>query len=386
MAVYKIFPTKDATIYSEQANMNAGLDEILECSSYIKNDTPQVSRYLMKFSSTGMNDILDNKIGSALFKVNIRNFSANTTGLTLDNKLYFYPISGSWAMGTGKYQDSSSVEDGVSWNWRTYSGSSAWPTAGFEAYTTASFSTAKPGGGVWYTGSSLGLNVLHTQSFNYPDSVDVNIDVTDTILTWYSGSLPNEGFIVKQPNEFEFVNNRNNDTYFKYFSIDTHTIYPPELEFKWDDYSFSTGSSTNTILTTPSALISIYNNVGTYYSGSVSKFRIEATPKYPTRTFMTSSLYTTNYYLPESSSLYAIKDSATNEMIVDFDTDYTRINADVSSSYFTLYPSGLEPERNYSVMVKIEIDGEIIIFDEDLIFKVKGGITFDSSTVDLGAQ
>ena len=32
MAVYKIFPTKDATIYSQYPNKNTGLDPILESS------------------------------------------------------------------------------------------------------------------------------------------------------------------------------------------------------------------------------------------------------------------------------------------------------------------------------------------------------------------
>ena len=30
MAVYKLFPTKDATLYSILPNMNTGLDEIIE--------------------------------------------------------------------------------------------------------------------------------------------------------------------------------------------------------------------------------------------------------------------------------------------------------------------------------------------------------------------
>ena len=30
MAVYKIFPTKDATLYSQYNEMNTGLDEIIE--------------------------------------------------------------------------------------------------------------------------------------------------------------------------------------------------------------------------------------------------------------------------------------------------------------------------------------------------------------------
>ena len=66
MAVYKIFPTKDATIYSLFPNMNTGLDEIIESSqtqiSSANNGNPQVSRFLIQFSSEEINDIINNKI------------------------------------------------------------------------------------------------------------------------------------------------------------------------------------------------------------------------------------------------------------------------------------------------------------------------------------
>ena len=52
MAVYKIYPTKDSTIYSEYPSMNTGLDQILEASTYVKNAAGQTSRYLLKFSQT----------------------------------------------------------------------------------------------------------------------------------------------------------------------------------------------------------------------------------------------------------------------------------------------------------------------------------------------
>ena len=50
MAVYKIFPSKDTTLYSMFPNMNTGLDEIIEASetSIAPTDpNPQVSRFLI---------------------------------------------------------------------------------------------------------------------------------------------------------------------------------------------------------------------------------------------------------------------------------------------------------------------------------------------------
>lgn len=370
MAVYKIYPTKDASIYTEYPAMNTGIDEILECSTYIRDGNVQASRYLIQFSDSEINDIVDNKISGSSFKTYLKNYDALVTGLNSDSTIYFYPTSGSWDMGTGRFENSPETVNGVSWGYQDYSGSTAWPTSSFGDYATASFQSTVPGGGVWYTGSSLGLDVVHTQSFNYSDPTDIKVDVTNTVLTWYSGGFDNNGFLVKQKNSDEFVNDSAKTTTLKFFSIDTHTIYPPQLEFRWDDYTFSTGSSSNTVLSTPQSFMSVYNNEEVYYSESIARFRISAIPKNPTRTFTTSSLYTTNYYLPEDVSLYAVKDTMTNDYIIDFDSSYTKISADETSSYFDIYMSGLEPERYYTILIKTVIDGTTKIFDEDIRFKV----------------
>ena len=380
MAVYKIFPEKDATMYTEFPSKNTGLDQLLEASTYLSDATPQVSRYLIKFPTSQIAEVFDNKITNGEYKVYLKNFNALVTGLNLDSNLEFYPASGNWGMGTGRYNDSPEVTNGVSWAWLDYSGSTEWPSSGFPAYVTASFEDALPGGGNWYTGSNLSLDpVTQSQTFNYSDTKDIIVDVSNTVETWYSYSVDssngfeNQGFLIKQPDATEFVNTPANTTIFRYFSIDTHTIYPPELEFRYNDYTFDTGSSTNTTLPQVESFISIYNNAGTYYSESVPRLRFAAMPKYPDRVFLTASLYNTNYYLPESQSLYAIKDTDTNEFVIDFDSEYTRISADATSSYFDLYCNGLEPERYYTVLVKTTIGGVTKVFDENIMFKVAKG-------------
>lgn len=380
MAIYKIYPEKDASIYSEFPSRNTGLDSILEASNYQSNGSGQVSRYLIKFSTNQISDIYNNKISGQDYKVYLKNFNAVITGINLDRILEFYPISGDWGMGTGHFNDSPEVTNGCSWVWRDYSGSTEWPTASFDAFVTASFPNTNKGGGNWYTGSNLSLDpVTQSQTFTYADSKDIVVDVTNTVETWYSYSLdsgngfPNQGFIVKQTDSNEFVNNLNNNAIFRFFSIDTNTIYPPQLEFRYNDYIFNTGSSTNTILSDVESFISIYNNKEIYYSESVPRFRISAMPKYPDRQFITASYYTTNYYLPESQSLYAIKDTSTNEYVIDFDSEYTRISADATSSYFDLYCNGLEPERYYTILIKTTINGVVKVFNEDIRFKVANG-------------
>ena len=378
MAIYKIFPTKDASIYTENVNMNTGLDQILEASTYMYLGDPQISRYLIEFSSNEISDIITNKISGSSYKTFLNNYAAVVTGLNKDTKLNIYPVSGSWNMGAGHFRDLPATTNGVSWKWQTYEDSNQWGTSSFGAYATASFSSSI-GGGTWYTGSNLGLDVVHTQSFNYSDSIDINIDVTNTVNTWYSNSLdsgdgfPNDGFIIKQDSTDEFNVSNNNSHTFRYFSIDTNTIYPPQLEFRWDDSSFNTGSSTNTVLSQAESFINIYNNTGVYYSESVARFRLSAIPKYPDRQFITSSYYTQNYYLPENVSQYAIKDTETNEFVINFDSSFTKISSDETSSYFDVYMSGLEPERYYTVLVKTKLDNTTKVFDENILFKVAKG-------------
>ena len=319
------------------------------------------------------------------FGVDLRNSAAVVNGLNLDQELKIYAISGSWGMGSGRLFNDPSSTDGASWMWRTHSGSDAgaqkWQTVNpFEPYATASFIAGEEGGGTWYTGSNLGLPIIQSQSFSYGIGVDLSIDVTNTIKTWFTNSLvdntiglPNDGFLVKQSSSREFINSPAVTATFRYFSIDTNTIYPPLLDLKWNDQYYDTGSSNNTTIGTPEAFMSVYNNVGTYYSQSVERFRIAAIPKYPDVVFQTASLYTTNFYLPKGVSTYAIKDTDTNEFVIPFDETYTQISADSTSSYFDVYMNGLEPERYYTILIKTVLDGTTQVFDEDILFKVTNG-------------
>ena len=250
----------------------------------------------------------------------------------------------------------------------------------FGAYVEASWSGSAEGGGNWYTGSNLGLDVVQEKIFKYGQGIDLDIDVTDTVTTWYTNSLasnalgfPNDGFLVKQSSSREFVNSKNFEATFRYFSVDTNTIYPPALNLKWNDYCFATGSTNQSVLATQESFVNIYNNAGTYYSESVPRLRISAIPKYPDVVFQTASLYTNNHYLPYTSSFYAIKDTDTNEYVVPFSDPYTKISADSISSYFDVEMAGLEPERYYTILIKSTVGGTVKVFDEDIMFKVING-------------
>ena len=67
MAIYKIFPTQDATLYSISPEMNTGLDEILEVSlkvGDIGTPAPQSSRFLIQFDTDELVNLITTKISS----------------------------------------------------------------------------------------------------------------------------------------------------------------------------------------------------------------------------------------------------------------------------------------------------------------------------------
>jgi hypothetical protein len=227
------------------------------------------------------------------------------------------------------------------------------------------------GGGEWYTGSGF----TSTQQFLQGDNLDVNLDVT-TIVQKHSASLfanntypegiNNNGFIIKQPNSIE-TNTSSSFGELQYFSVDTHTIYPPKLMFKWDDSSYSIGSGT--VLTSGDIFLSLHNNKSTFQRKSKQRFKLNTRKRYPDRTFTTSSNYLDTQYLP-TSSYYSLRDGETDEIIIPFDTEYTKLSANNEGMYFDLWMEGLQPERYYKFQFRTDNNEGTQIFDEDYIFKV----------------
>ena len=108
MAVYKLFPIKDATIYSGYPVMNTVIDELLEVTSEYPltlTPSPRASRSLIKFDQTEINDVIINKISGSSWSGSLKSYISVAEGITQTSTIYCYPVTGSWINGTGKYLD-----------------------------------------------------------------------------------------------------------------------------------------------------------------------------------------------------------------------------------------------------------------------------------------
>ena len=377
MAVYKLFSEQDAFIRSQYPAQNTGRDEVLEISninginqlSSAQGDLPAVNRALIQFDNSDLNNIITNTVATSSYQVSLRLYLANAGNLPLDYTIQAYPISQSWDMGTGRVADDPKTDNGCSWTFAGESGSNRWTTTGFSNYVTASFGSTV-GGSTWYTGSTETfegdlLDPESGQVFDYTSNKDINMFVTDTVRLWLTGSggIVNNGFVVKLDDTVEFSTNFVSTNF---FSMDTHTIYPPALEIKWDDSIvdnyFITGSGTGSIVTS-SAFISKFTNLqSTFEDSMIYNFEVKTRDTFPARSFQTQSVYLNTKLLP-TSSYWAIKDAKTGEMVVDFDSNFTKLSMNSGSNYFKVYMDGLEPERYYQLMVQTVVGDETIVVD-----------------------
>ena len=396
MAYYSIFPEKDTTIYShpDRIHLNTGQDEILELTHeyHPSGGLYYPSRILIKFKDSEIKDIFTNKLPNptASYSASIELFAAEHKNVSDTYIISASMVSESWDEGTGRWDATPTSSDGACWIYKT-TGSNTAPDvdtwdAEFGPQSTGSFfaggdpttytnseGTGFPsGGGNWYH-----LNWGATEVFD-KDNRDVDINVTDALVAIsqsyagdsYPAAIPNNGFIIRKSGRTEQFTASFGEL--KFFSAETHTIYPPKLTFKWDDSNYHplTAGYPSGTLAGQEMYMTLNNNKKIFQRASKQRFRITARKRYPDRTFTTSSNFLDGVgYLP-TSSYYSVRDAHTDEIIVPFDTNFTKLSADSDGMYFDLHMDGLQPERYYKMLFKLSYENEIKIIDDDYHFKI----------------
>jgi hypothetical protein len=354
MAYYFLTASKDASIYLQQPNQNTGLDEILEVSKIYYGNIKDVSRALLKFeldylsASVSIGDIVLSD-ASLILK------ETKSEEIPLDYTLNAYAVSGSWEMGIGTRFDNVSTQ-GVTWNYREGDTKLDWLQNNLAEGTDSNPNDGT--GGTWWTGINT------SQNFNY-QTADISMNVGNMLKVWMSGSIPNDGIIIKHANEFE--NNTEDYGIIKLFSKETHTIYQPKIRIGWDDQSFITGSLT--ALTANDIKVGVKNFKSEYKAETTAKIKIFGRELYPLKTFTNQFAYGDIKYLPQTT-YYQIRDFAAGDVIIPF-SEYSKVSCDSDGNYIKVNFSNWETDRVYKIEFKVDMgDGDVQYFNEDITFTI----------------
>lgn len=384
MALKRLYPEQDTFIVSASSELNFGADEILELGCTDFGEDP--ARILMQFSGDQIKSLIQNKDYTAILHLSL----SEAENLSTQFKVVATTVPQEWAEGVGRTGDLETA--GVTWNYTgkvdTQGNPIEWEEPGashiriFDGeyanrvslrYTinngtggTNTFDGLQiSGGGAqgWGTFNAEGILRTYDQGSYQTGTIlaDLELDVTRIVKAWEVGI--NAGLALQFEDELECLRYKSR---LSFYSRNTHTIYRPYLEIRWDESEYLPGELTEC----KDLFGSFSNNLRKEYTvGDIVKIDLSVKDRYAPRVWSTGSIYQTRHVLPETS-YWGIKDEYTNEMAIPFNTTYTRISADGSGSFFRLDTGNLEPERYYRLLIQVEKDDQRVVIDNRNIFRV----------------
>jgi hypothetical protein len=370
--MFKIFyAEKDTTLYEQTPAYNYGLDELLEIGKHLDDEgsTYLKSRSVLKFDMTEVSASLS-KYGKTVndCKFMLQLYTSHAKNLSSDYDVCAKLVAQNWINGTGA--SSGVTIDGASWTGPMSGSTWISSSQNIQIGTSTLYTSGSGGGGSWMfqsasAGSTSGL--ITSESFSYR-TTDINMDVTNAVKIWLSGSggatIPNHGFLLQFSDAYEASGSLAG--YIRYFSRETHTIYVPRLTMYWDNSTFTTGSLT--ALDTES--YTTYTRVKpTYKDTEIAKIRIFGRDKFPRKSPTNLFPIETVKYLP-STTYYSVLDAATDEVIIPYDNIYTKVSCDSTSNFIYLDLNGFMPERYYRLELKIVSGIEEQYITDQIYFKV----------------
>ena len=377
--IYSITASKDATIYEgtgaatdlNTKYMNTGGSEILEINKIVsssKTINTYNSRMLLYFnidwSVIGTASIWTTASDAAYLNL----YSTEANNIARSHSLAIHPISKDWDVGIGRATNKPKTTDGVSWT--NYTGEDltgqAWDTASanFATGETGSNAATNNGGGQWWT-SSVAQH-LYNYNTDPNTSMDMRTDVKNILSDWSqsvaigsSGNpITNRGFLIKLSGSLDSTTSLETDRYkygnVKYFSRNSHTVYPPRLEICWIDNTWSTGSMVTALDMSDPGAVFVYlkNNRGSYKRGGKIKFQTLLREKYPVKTYGNTSAELTLQRMAPNKWCYSIIDCKTSETIIPYDATYTNMSCNSKGNFFEIYSDSLFEERDYKIQLR----------------------------------
>jgi hypothetical protein len=370
--ILRFYPKKDTTIYENAPETNTGMDSILEISKQAATGSTGAaatssfnSRILIDFDYVKISkSIVDMGYDPNAFDFGIKLYATEASEIPIDYSLEAFAISQSWDMGVGKKGTTPATTEGCSWYYRNglTDPTTAWKTGSFAALSTGSFQV-NPGGATWYTSSQA------TQSYSYT-TTDIDMDVTDIIREVQSGDVDFNGIIIKKSDTDEKSLAKFSNLGF--YSKETHTIYSPVLEARYDESNYQNNTGSLTVLDTEEDYNLVCTNLREVYKETATpKLNFAPRYRYPALLYQTSSLFLDSYRLPTGSQ-YAVYYAGSDEVVIPF-SQYTHMASNSKGSFFRLHLDSFQPERYYRIMIKVpEEDGvSYQIRDHNFIFKIE---------------
>jgi len=350
---YTYLPVKDASIYEEFSSRNTGYDEILEVGK--SQYGTYAIRSMLQFDVTAIStSIADGTISSGS-EFDLMLFIARADDLRIGQTVELYEVSRSWVEGSGYFYQNVNVpytssrtsvggyteNDGTTWVNRQ--SGSLWSTTGSEYYGSPARSgtVANP-------------------------IVDITFDVTTFVRDWISGSVTNNGLVLKFPttDELDDTNVGN----IRFFSRQTHTVYAPLLVSKWNSQTYATGTMSASL--NSNVTVAPKNLSRKYRATDVVRVDLSVREKYPVKTFDTVfSNWAGTQRLP-ATSYFSIVDVQSNAVVVPY-SDSSRVDCDGTTSYIKFYVGGMYPGRFYKVLIKVVDTDYTQVFDSGQYFSIE---------------
>ena len=260
---------------------------------------------------------------SSSFFLNLR--IANAEKFKRNQTVEFYHISESWDEGTGFFeQDLENAQDGATWTVKDNSDVS-WSLAGG---TTGSLQAS--------------------QSFDF-EPEDIRLDISDVVRAWITGS-DNNGLLIKIPTADELNNKVLSNI--RFFSRNTHTIYPPTIEAVWNTQTMSVTPNCGLTEAPNEIELFVTNPRPEFVTGSTQRIRFGARTVQPIKSFSDTFRFSNKFFLPSASHI-GVTDAATEALIIPFDSG-SLLSADGTGSFFDLKVENMYIGRTYKILVQIQ--------------------------------
>ena len=338
-------PRQDASIYEQFPNRNTGFDEILEVGKFGFGGRFASSsvRSLIEFDVTKFVGIPAESVSEASYFLNLR--IANATDFQRNQEIEIYEVTGSWDEGTGFFeQDLENPQDGVTWNVKDAAGNFWTESIGQVGGATQSLIT--------------------TQEFTW-EPADIRIDVSGQVRAWITGST-NNGILIKIPVADEISSKIESNI--RFFSRNTHTIYPPTLEAVWPTQTMSITPNCGLKEAPDESTVFIPNLQPLMTTGSTHRIRFGSREVQPIKSFSDTFRFSNKFFLPSASHI-GIQDAATKSFIVPFDTG-SLLSADGTGSFFDLKIENMFVGRTYKILLRIEKSWGNEIIDTNHTFRI----------------